>query len=275
MKTVNVSLVQISKSLALASLVTTSMVACAPSADDIPNPLNVRPAGVNGPDLTGTWVSDCLAGWSSTAPKRQFTFKIEGQNLEHTERTFVDSNCREVAKTESTKGTLSYKRELPNAIFVTEFKIPISANVSTWKMFNVNQKDGVVRVSEFFMDLSDAEKARTEIVLTKGSSPTAPESSRPVPATTIESSYYVPVSGHTSACPHVVSTAMVGSQLNAVYIDFQAPCRPWTLTMSCSQGVCTGTSSSSGSRFRLNVIDARTYDFSDLTSAWTAVYKSR
>lgn len=104
--------------------------------------------GVPGPDLRGTWLSNCESN-PRTAGYRTLDVTYTNSNVSRVENLYHDATCNLLSKTEVKSGTYKFIEALKDGSFTVEYTIPIGNGWSSLPKENVRLENGMLYLSDF------------------------------------------------------------------------------------------------------------------------------
>lgn len=254
--------------LALLTLVF-GLANCTKSASDlIPSGSAPAPSGtdvVRQQGLSGEYLSDCISNPIGGMRTISLTATPQGVTIETV--FYNGEECSAVDSKETLKGHLEDGGAKGDYRLV-KFNIPVNANVSTWRYYNMKFSDGLIKISEFGMDPSDLNGAKPSIDL-KRVAGTPPPSITPAPGTSaaLDSGDYELVSGHESTCSQNVGVQTQGNAVTGLFVTFLSPCSGGSASFVCqTNGVCTDDSDD----YRITILSKDSYRFENLSAGWSA-----
>ncbi len=224
-----------------------NIMACAPKVEEKkiePLGISAQEAKVNGPDITGSWMSSCILpqgmenNFQTNERRRVYLLVGKGQ-VEYRVIRYQDPSCEIEKMRDVYKGAMEYERELNSSAFIAEIQTPIGNNVTSLLYFVVTRNQNQLNVSDLTFNKETLSTA-SQILTLRLLSAEAPQPSNPaVPNQNakLNAAFFVPENKQ-EFCSLSVSTSNVGATTTQVWLDQDSPCATTQITLSCQQGVC-------------------------------------
>ncbi len=115
-------------STSLAAALVLMLLACnvkLKGSGDSPPPVD---KGIAGPDISGTWLSDCRADWMTSGYKMlEVTYR--NKSTSRKSRSFADANCTRLSAEKVEDGTFKFVQVDPDGSYTIEYRFPIGNGI--------------------------------------------------------------------------------------------------------------------------------------------------
>lgn len=105
-------------------------------------------ATIQGPDINGTWESDCNYDRGS-ANYRIFQMTMKDGTVTRTMETFKDSSCKEFIQKKTNTGKFRFIEKLRNEIYAVEYAFDLGQGARAFPQENIRKDEDMILIGNF------------------------------------------------------------------------------------------------------------------------------